>query len=244
MLDEDDDLLLASKLMKGCYEMYRHTATGVAYDSVQFVPHVTPSPNPPPTPPGPPPPVPTPSLTLTKIDEARDNAANLARVGEIPVGSSRRKVLHADVLEDAVLDNILDSWEQQQEESQQFKQQKRRRHLQQQQQQPEPTSGQVASNSAMFADQGKQPPASAAAAAAALSASTSRQDPKATTGSPAVGPRWDMEPQATADILRPEVVESLFYLWRATGQCWCRSIRLVLQPCPQVQVYYLKALHL
>ena len=33
---EDDDLMVAIKLMKGCYELYHQTASGVAWDSVWF----------------------------------------------------------------------------------------------------------------------------------------------------------------------------------------------------------------
>jgi hypothetical protein len=34
--EEDDDLTVAIKLMKGCYELYRQAPSGVAYDSVLF----------------------------------------------------------------------------------------------------------------------------------------------------------------------------------------------------------------
>ncbi|EFJ41245.1 alpha-1,2-mannosidase [Volvox carteri f. nagariensis] len=42
--DEDDDLTVAVKLMKACYELYHQTATGVAFDSVLLVPRYSPEP--------------------------------------------------------------------------------------------------------------------------------------------------------------------------------------------------------
>lgn len=49
--DEDDDLMIAVKLMKACYELYHQTATGVAFDSVNLVPQYDPPPPPPTSPP-------------------------------------------------------------------------------------------------------------------------------------------------------------------------------------------------
>lgn len=45
--DEDDDLMVAVKLMKACYELYHQTPTGVAWDSVYLQPHNDPPPPPP-----------------------------------------------------------------------------------------------------------------------------------------------------------------------------------------------------
>ncbi|KAG2490849.1 hypothetical protein HYH03_010767 [Edaphochlamys debaryana] len=42
--EDDDDLMVAVKLMRACYELYHHTASGVAWDSIYYVQSPEPQP--------------------------------------------------------------------------------------------------------------------------------------------------------------------------------------------------------
>ncbi|GIL55013.1 hypothetical protein Vafri_10677 [Volvox africanus] len=132
--DEDDDLTVAIKLMKACYELYHQTASGVAFDSVNLVPHYS-SPPPPENPPLPPP------ATVQRADPSQGGTAmsSGSLTGTTAAGGSGQQVVSST----------------------------RRRLLK---------DGQ-------------------------------------STGKT----MYRFEPRSLENFLRPEVAESLFYLWRATG---------------------------
>ncbi|KAJ9518727.1 hypothetical protein QJQ45_018696 [Haematococcus lacustris] len=57
---EEDDLMLAVRLVRPCYELYSRAPSGVAYDAAAYVPWFPPPPPRPPSPPQPPSPPPSP----------------------------------------------------------------------------------------------------------------------------------------------------------------------------------------
>ncbi|KAG2434808.1 hypothetical protein HXX76_007693 [Chlamydomonas incerta] len=205
---EDNDLTVAVKLMKGCYELYHQTASGVAWDSVHFVPRYSPPPSPnppPPQPPSPPPaaspPPPPPRPSTIDAAGAGYSAGGVAR--------TQRRLLEQEGQgrQGAAQDDEDDG-------------------------EDEPVEVSSAREAGFIDGDGDDGADGLGYVIRNTEAQQHQQHAEerrhlmgeATSGGATAAPppgwgkvKYEIVPRSRENFLRPEVAESLFYLWRATG---------------------------
>ncbi|KXZ54812.1 hypothetical protein GPECTOR_4g883 [Gonium pectorale] len=175
--DEDDDLMVAVKLMKACYELYHQSPSGVAFDSVSLVPHFSPPPPPPPSPPPSPPPAQANGTGGSSFAGQGSNGSGSAgSAGVNSAGGNGGAAGQGQAAQGQGGGGAGSS----------------RRLLQHE--------ARAKAEDLLRASQGGQ---------------SRRQQEQSTE--PPRRVTYRMTPRSRESFLRPEVTESLFYLWRATG---------------------------